>query len=423
MDFAFSDRSIEMQDRVRRFMRDYVLPHEHAYHDDVSKGIFPPQVVEDLKALAKDEGLWNFFLPALPDDAPGTGLSNLDYAPLAEIMGRVYWASEVFNCNAPDSGNMELLNLFATPQQRERWLMPLFEGEIRSCFMMTEPDVASSDATNIQFNIRRDGDVYVLDGRKWFITNALDPRAKVGIVLGVTDPDGPPHKRHSQVMFPMDTPGIEIERNISYMNHLAPEGTCEVVFRGVRVPVENLLGEEGAGFALAQARLGPGRIHHCMRSLGQCEVALDLMCQRALERQAFGKYLHEYGNIGDWIAEARIEIEQARLLVLKTAWMIDQVGNREARREISMITALVPPLQTKIVNRAIQVFGAMGLSPDTPLPYLWSWGRALQILDGPDEVHLRAVARYEIKRAGEDRGNNVISEGYRQSRYVPSKGN
>ena len=405
MDFAFSDRSIEMQDRVRRFMRDYVLPHEHAYHDDVSNGIFPPQVVEDLKALAKDEGLWNFFLPALPDDAPGTGLSNLEYAPLAEIMGRVYWASEVFNCNAPDSGNMELLNLFATPEQRERWLMPLFEGEIRSCFMMTEPDVASSDATNIQFNIRRDGDEYVLDGRKWFITNALDPRAKVGIVLGVTDPDGPPHKRHSQVMFPMDTPGIEIERNISYMNHLAPEGTCEVVFRGVRVPVENLLGEEGAGFALAQARLGPGRIHHCMRSLGQCEVALDLMCQRALERRAFGKYLHEYGNIGDWIAEARIEIEQARLLVLKTAWMIDQVGNREARREISMITALVPPLQTKIVNRAIQVFGAAGVSDDTPLARWYASMRSLRIADGPDEVHLMAVARRELRRHEPESGS------------------
>jgi acyl-CoA dehydrogenase len=419
MDFAFSDRSVELQGRVRRFMQDYVLPHEHAYHADVSNGIYPPQVVEDLKALAKDEGLWNFFLPALPDDAPGTGLSNLDYAPLAEIMGRVYWASEVFNCNAPDTGNMELLHLFATPAQKERWLKPLFEGEIRSCFMMTEPDVASSDATNIQFSIRRDGDEYVLDGRKWFITNALDPRAKLGIVLGVTDPDGPRHKQHTQVMFPMNTPGIEIERNISYMNHLAPEGTCEVVFRGARVGVENLLGEEGAGFALAQARLGPGRIHHCMRSIGQCEVALDLMCQRALERRAFGKYLHEYGNIGDWIAKARIDIEQARLLVLKTAWIIDQKGNREARKEISMITALVPPLQTKIVNRAIQVFGAMGLSPDTPLPYLWSWGRALQILDGPDEVHLRAVAHQEIKRAQEERGDSVIPEGYRQSRFTP----
>lgn len=419
MDFAFSDRSIELQGRVHRFMQDYVLPHEPAYHADVSSGIYPPQVVEDLKALAKDDGLWNFFLPALPKDAPGTGLSNLEYAPLAEIMGRVYWASEVFNCNAPDTGNMELLHLFATPAQKERWLKPLFEGEIRSCFMMTEPDVASSDATNIQFSIRREGDEYVLNGRKWFITGALDPRAKLGIVLGVTDADGPPHKRHSQVMFPMDTPGIEIERNISYMNHLAPEGTCEVVFRGVRVPVENLLGAEGAGFSLAQARLGPGRIHHCMRSIGQCEVALDLMCQRAMERRAFGKYLHEYGNIGDWIAEARIEIEQARLLVLKTAWIIDGQGNRAARKEISMITALVPPLQTKIVNRAIQVFGAMGLSPDTPLPYLWSWGRALQILDGPDEVHLRAVAQHEIKRAQEDRGNSIIPEGYRQSRFVP----
>jgi len=423
MDFAFSDRSVELQQAIRGFMQNYLLPHEQAYHDDVSNGIYPPQVVEDLKALAKDEGLWNFFLPSLPDDAPGTGLSNLDYAPMAEIMGRVYWASEVFNCNAPDTGNMELLHLFATPAQKERWLKPLFEGEIRSCFMMTEPDVASSDATNIQFSIRPVGDAYVLNGRKWFITGALDPRAKLGIVLGVTDPDGPQHKRHSQVLFPMDTPGIEIERNISYMNHLAPEGTCEVVFRNVKVPKENLLGEEGAGFALAQARLGPGRIHHCMRSIGQCELALELMCQRALERRAFGKYLHEHGNVGEWIAHARIEIEQARLLVLKCAWLIDQKGNRAARNEISMITALVPPLQTKIINRAIQVFGAMGLSPDTPLPYLWSWGRALQILDGPDEVHLRAVAQNEIKSAQALRADSIVAGGYRQSRYEPPTAN
>jgi acyl-CoA dehydrogenase len=419
MDFAFSDQSVEWQRKVSRFMQDYVLPHEQAYHESISNGIYPPQVVEDLKALAKDEGLWNFFLPALPDDVPGTGLSNLDYAPLAEIMGRVYWASEVFNCNAPDTGNMELLHLFATPEQKERWLKPLFEGEIRSCFMMTEPDVASSDATNINFSIRRVGEEYVLNGRKWFITGALDPRSKLGIVLGVSDPDAAAHKRHSQILFPMDCPGIEIERNISYMNHLAPEGTCEVVFRDVKVPTENLLGEEGAGFALAQARLGPGRIHHCMRSIGQCEVALDLMCQRALDRQTFGKYLHEYGNIGDWIAKARIDIEQARLLVLKCAWIIDQKGNKAARNEISMITALVPPLQTKIINRAIQVFGAMGLSPDTPLPYLWSWGRALQILDGPDEVHLRAVAKNEIKRARNDRSDNLAGEAYQQGRFVP----
>lgn len=419
MDFAFSDKVTELQGRVSHFMQEYVIPHEKSFHDDVSKGIYPPPVLEDLKALAKDEGLWNFFLPALPEDMPGTGLSNLEYAPLAEIMGRVYWASEVFNCNAPDTGNMELLNLFATPKQREQWLIPLFEGEIRSCFMMTEPDVASSDATNIQFSIRSEGDEYVLNGRKWFITGAADPRSKVAIVLGVTDPDAPSHQQHSQVIVPMDAPGMVVERNISYMNHLAPEGTCEVVYRDVRVPKENLLGEEGAGFALAQARLGPGRIHHCMRSIGQCEVALDLMCQRALDRRAFGKYLHEYGNIGEWIAKARIDIEQARLLVLKTAWLIDQKGNKEARNEISMITALVPPLQTKIINRAIQVFGAMGLSPDTPLAYLWSWGRALQILDGPDEVHYRAVARNEIKAAQNKRATTVTTDGFSQGRYVP----
>ena len=422
MDFTFSETTVELQKAVRQFMQSYVMPHERSFHDDVSRGIYPPQVVEDLKALAKDEGLWNFFLPSLPKDAPGTGLSNLEYAPLAEIMGRVYWASEVFNCSAPDTGNMELLHLFGTEKQKEQWLKPLFEGDIRSCFMMTEPDVASSDATNIQFSIRRDGDEYVLNGRKWFITGALDPRAKLAVVLGVSNPSGEAHQQHSQVLVPMDTPSIEIERNISYMNHLAPEGTCEVVYRQVRVPVENLLGEEGAGFALAQARLGPGRIHHCMRSLGQCEVALDLMCQRAMERRTFGKYLHENGNVAEWIAHARIDIEQARLLVLKCAWLIDQQGNHAARNEIAMITALVPPLQTRILNRAIQVFGAMGLSPDTPLAYLWSWGRALQILDGPDEVHLRAVARHEIKRAQRDRGNNITPEGYQQGYFVPAGG-
>lgn len=419
MDFSFSDQTTDLQKRVSHFMEEYVVPHENNYHQDISKGIYPPQVLEDLKALAKDEGLWNFFLPTLPDSAPGLRLSNLDYAPLAEIMGRVYWASEVFNCSAPDTGNMELLHMFATDKQKERWLTPLFEGDIRSCFMMTEPDVASSDATNIQLSIRRDGDEYVLNGRKWFITGALDPRAKVAIVIGITDPDADSHQRHSQVIVPMDSPGLSIERNISYMNHLAPEGTCEVLYRDVRVPIENLLGQEGAGFALAQARLGPGRIHHCMRSIGQCEVALDLMCQRALERRAFGKYLHEYGNIGEWIAKARIDIEQARLLVLKTAWIIDKYGNKAASNEISMITALVPPLQTRILNRAIQIFGAMGLSPDTPLAYLWSWGRALQILDGPDEVHYRAVARNEIKRAKEQRGNNLTTDGYQHGRYVP----
>lgn len=419
MDFSYSSKTTELQNAVHQFMQTYVLPYEQSFHDDVSKGIYPPQTLEDLKALAKEEGLWNFFLPSLPEDAPGTGLSNLEYAPLAEIMGRVYWASEVFNCSAPDTGNMELLHMFASDEQKERWLKPLFEGEIRSCFMMTEPDVASSDATNIQFSIRRENDEYVLNGRKWFITGAADPRAKLAIVLGISNPDAEAHQRHSQILVPMDTPGITIERNISYMNHLAPEGTCEVLYRNVRVPVENLLGTEGAGFSLAQARLGPGRIHHCMRSIGQCEVALDMMCQRAMERRTFGKYLHENGNVGDWIASARIEIEQARLLVLKCAWIIDQQGNRAAHNEIAMITALVPPMQTRIINHAIQAFGAMGLSPDTPLAYLWSWGRALQILDGPDEVHLRSVARHEIKHAQESRGRNITPEGYNQSYYIP----
>ncbi|PLX37548.1 MAG: acyl-CoA dehydrogenase [Hyphomicrobiales bacterium] len=409
MDFAYSPKVQELRRRLRTFMDDHVVPAHKTYLEETERGIFPPQILEDLKALAKSEGLWNLFLPALKDDEPGTRLTNIEYAPLAEIMGRIWWASEVFNCNAPDTGNMELLHMFASPMQRERWLNPLLNGEIRSCFCMTEPDVASSDATNIETTILRDGDDYVISGRKWFITGAADPRCKIAIVLGVSDtsPDADPHRRHSMVMVPMDTPGLKVVRNIPIMHHISPEGHCEVVFDHVRVPKENLLGEEGKGFALAQARLGPGRIHHCMRSIGQCELALELACERAMERKAFGKHLYDHGQVAEWIALSRMEIDQARLYVLRAAWLIDQEGNRAARTEVSAIKVIVPRLQTTVLDRAMQVFGAMGLTPDTPLSFLWTWGRALRFIDGPDEVHIRAVARREMKTAREEIGRTL----------------
>ncbi|WP_404385451.1 acyl-CoA dehydrogenase family protein [Caenispirillum salinarum] len=407
MHFQFSDKAQELQRRVQDFMDTHIVPRNGEWLHYAENGHFPPPFMEDLKALAKEEGLWNLFLPALRDDEPGTRLTNLEYAPLAEIMGRLYWASEVFNCNAPDTGNMELLHMFATPEQYDQWLKPLLNGDIRSCFAMTEPDVASSDPTNLQTRIRRDGDEYVITGRKWFTTNAADPRCKVCILMGITDPDGEPHARHSMILIPMDAPGVDVVRNVPIMHHMAPEGHCEVVFRDVRVPASNLLGNEGEGFKLAQARLGPGRIHHCMRSLGQCELALEMMCERALERKTFGKTLSEQGTIQEWIALARCDIEQARLLVLKAAWMIDQHGTKAARNEVAMIKVIVPRLQTTILERAIQTFGAAGLTPDTPLSFLWTWGRALRIVDGPDEVHLRTIARREIKNAKEHMGRTI----------------
>lgn len=406
MDFQYSEKTRLMQRRLQDFMDRYVLPHNRAWNAQAEAGVYPRQLMEDLKALARDEGLWNLFLPSLRDDEPGTRLTNLEYAPLAEIMGRVPWASEVFNCSAPDTGNMELLHLFATPEQYERWLKPLLAGEIRSAFAMTEPDVASSDATNIQTTIVRRGDEYVINGRKWFTTGALHPNCRFAIVMGVSDASGerPPHQRHSMVIVPLDTPGVRIVRNLPIMHHLAVEGHCEIVFSDVRVPIANRLGEEGAGFALAQARLGPGRIHHCMRTIGQCELALELMCERALARRTFGRYLADYANVQDWIAESRIEIDQARLLVLRAADRIDREGNLAARVDVSAIKVLAGRLQTRVLDRAIQVFGAMGLTADTPLAFLWSWGRALRFVDGPDEVHLRVVARAELARAKQNLG-------------------
>ena len=407
MDFAYSPKVEELRRRLTDFIDAYVLPRVPDYHVAIEAGERPPAFIEDLKALARSEGLWNLFLPGLKDDEPGTRLTNQEYAPLAEIMGRIPWAPEVFNCNAPDTGNMELLHMFASPAQRRDWLVPLMNGEIRSCFAMTEPDVASSDATNIQTRVARDGDHYVINGRKWFITNAADPRAKISILMGVTNPDGEPHRRHSMILVPMDSPGLTVVRNVPIMHHESPEGHCEITYRDVRVPVTNLLGDEGGGFALAQARLGPGRIHHCMRSIGQCELALELMCERALERKTFGRHLHEHGTVAEWIALSRLEIEQARLLVLKAAWLIDNHGNKAARKEVGMIKVIVPRMQTTILNRAIQTFGAMGLTPDTPLAYLWTFGRALQLIDGPDEVHLRTLARLEIKAARETLGRSL----------------
>jgi acyl-CoA dehydrogenase len=404
MDFQYSATVEALRARVGDFMDRYILPNNTRWRREVAAAMNPPPIVEELKALAKAEGLWNLFLPDLRPDEPGTRLSNLEYAPLAEIMGRLQWAPEVFNCSAPDTGNMELLHLFVTPEQRERWLRPLLEGEIRSCFAMTEPDSSSSDATNISLRIASDGDSWVLNGRKWFITGAHHANCKLAIVMGITSPDAEPHRRQSMILTPMDAPGVKVVRNISVMNHVAPEGHSEVVFRDVRVPKANLLGEEGAGFALAQARLGPGRIHHCMRTIGQCELALELMVQRSQERKTFGKHLHEHGPVAEWIALSRCEIEQARLLTLKTAWMIDTKGAKAAAAEISMIKAVAPRMQTTILDRAIQTFGAMGLSPDTPLADLWTWGRALRFADGPDEVHLRTIARREIAKSRKNPG-------------------
>ena len=397
MEFAYSPRVEQLRTEISAFMDRHVVPRLADWQREVAAGAWPPSMIEPPKQQARAEGLWNLFLPGLQSDEPGTRLTNLEYAPLAEIMGRVFWASEIFNCSAPDTGNMELVHLFATPEQRERWLNPLLAGEIRSCFAMTEPDVASSDATNIRARIERQGEHYVINGRKWFITGAADPRCRICIVMGVSDPEAEPHRRHSMVLVPMDTPGVRVVRNLPIMHHMAPEGHCEMRFTDVRVPLANLLGEEGKGFALAQARLGPGRIHHCMRSIGQCELALELVCARAREREAFGRKLHEHGTVAEWIALSRMEIDQARLLVLRAAWLIDRHGNKAARTDVSAIKVVVPRLQTAVLSRAMQVYGAMGLTDDTPLAFLWSWGRALQFIDGPDEVHLRTVARHEMR--------------------------
>ena len=401
MDFELSPATLELRTRLDRFMQDLVLPSLPDWHRWADAGIYPLDVIEPLKEQARTLGLWNLFLPGLRDDQPGTRLSHLDYAPLAEAMGRVPWAAEVFNCNAPDSGNIELLQLFANDAQRARWLEPLLRGEIRSCFAMSEPDVGSSDPTQLQTRIAADGDTLLINGRKWFITGAAHPNCKLVVLMGVEAgaPEDAPHRRHSIVLLPFDTPGLSIERNIPVMDHQALEGHCEIVLRNVRVSADARLGDAGAGFALAQARLGPGRVHHAMRSIGQCELALELMCERALERRTFGARIADHANVQDWIALSRVEIDQARLLVLRAAWRMDHEGNAAARVDSAAIKLVTAQLQTRVLDRAMQVFGAMGLTPDTPLARLWSWGRALHLLDGPDEVHLRSIARAELGRA------------------------
>jgi acyl-CoA dehydrogenase len=399
MDFAYSEKVKTLHQQLSDFMERNIYPNVQTYRDQLAASNDPhhhAEIVDELKEKAKAQGLWNLFLP---DTEYGAGLTNLEYAPLAELMGRVGWSSEVFNCAAPDTGNMEILAQFGTPEQKKQWLEPLLNGEIRSAFAMTEPAVASSDATNIQLSITRQGDEYVLNGRKWWISGAARPRCKIFIVMGKTDPHNPDrHRQQSMILVPRDTPGVTIVRSLPVMGYMDNESHCEVLFENVRVPATNLLGEEGSGFAIAQARLGPGRIHHCMRSIGAAQYALELMCQRASSRVTFGKPLAEQGVIREWIATSYMEIEQARLLTLKTAWMMDNLGKKAAQQEIAMIKVVVPEMLTNVVNRAIQVFGAAGVSDDFPLASMWAHGRTMHIVDGPDEVHKRAIARTLLRQ-------------------------
>jgi acyl-CoA dehydrogenase len=399
MDFSLSPRAEELRKRLGAFMDECVYPNEALYDQQVAGSgdpHFHAPVLDELKAEARERGLWNLFLPHETEWTEG--LSNLDYAPMAEMTGRSPLAPEALNCSAPDTGNMELLTMFGTDEQRERWLRPLLEGEIRSCFAMTEPAVASSDATNISLRIERDDDHYVLNGHKWWISGAARERCRVAIVMGKTDPDAPPHRQQSMVLVPMDAPGLENLRSLPVFGYQDNEGHCELVFHDVRVPVDHLLGEEGGGFAMAQARLGPGRIHHCMRAIGVAERALELMCRRVRERTAFGKPLAEQGVIQQWIADSRIEIEQVRLLVLKTAWLMDTVGNKGARIEISAIKVAAPDVALRVIDRAIQAHGALGVSNDAPLASMYAHIRTLRLADGPDEVHRMSVARRELRK-------------------------
>jgi acyl-CoA dehydrogenase len=401
MDFEFSDRCKELRERLLAFMDEHVYSAEAVYHEQLLASGDPhshPPVMEELKERARELGLWNLFLPEPTEGVEAQGLSNVEYAPLAEIMGRSHIASEACNCAAPDTGNMEVLNLFGTPEQKERWLRPLLEGEIRSAFVMTEPEVASSDATNIELRIERDGEDYVLNGHKWWASGALRERCKVFIVMGKTDPDGPPFRQQSMILVPRDTPGVQIVRNLPVFGYVDQEGHAEIVFEDARVPASNLISEEGHGFLIAQARLGPGRIHHCMRCIGAAERALELMCLRASRRVTFGQPLAERANIQDWIAESRIEIDMARLLTLNAAWLMDTVGNKHARTEISAIKVAAPDVALRVVDRAIQVHGGGGVSDDFPLATMYAHLRTLRLADGPDEVHKRSIARRELRR-------------------------
>ncbi|RAY17191.1 acyl-CoA dehydrogenase [Actinomadura craniellae] len=402
MDFGLSERAQEYLGRLQEFMDEHIYPAEHLYETQraelcaAGQEHTVPPVVEELKVEARKRGLWNLFLP--DSDDPAHGLTVTDYASLAELTGRSpHLAPEATNCAAPDTGNMEVLHLFGTPEQKERWLRPLLDGEIRSAFGMTEPDVASSDATNISTRIERDGDEYVINGSKWWITGSADPRCKIMILMGKTDPEGHPYMQQSMVLVPLDTPGVEVRRALPVFGYSDQHGHCEIVLTDVRVPVTNLIGQEGGGFAIAQARLGPGRIHHCMRAIGMAERALEMMCERASSRVAFGGALAEQGVVQQQIAESRMAIEQARLLTLKTAWLIDKHGVKAARKEVAAIKVVAPRVALDVVDRAIQIHGGAGVSDDTLLARAWASLRTLRLADGPDEVHVRSVARAELR--------------------------
>lgn len=395
MNFDYSTKTRELQNRLGVFMDENIYPNEKRFEEETNSGDRwqPSELMEELKKKAKAEGLWNLFLPE------ASGLANLEYAPLAETMGRVVWSSEVFNCSAPDTGNMEVLERYGSDEQKDEWLKPLLDGKIRSCFAMTEPDVASSDATNIRSSIVKDGDEYVVHGRKWWSTGAGDARCKLAIFMGKTDETAAKHLQQSMILVPMDADGVKVERILNVFGYDdAPNGHAEISFTDVRVPASNLLLGEGRGFEIAQGRLGPGRVHHCMRMIGVAERALELMIKRTNERIAFGKKISEQGVVRQWIAEARLAIEQARLLVLKCAWMMDEVGNKAARREIAMIKAVVPQMALKIIDRAIQAHGGGGVCQDYPLAQFWIYARTLRLADGPDEVHLESIAKMELKK-------------------------
>jgi acyl-CoA dehydrogenase len=402
MHFEFSDKVKDLQKRLATFMDEHIYPNEKRFYQEIEKNRWAPtRVIEELKPKARAAGLWNLFLP---HDENGAGLTNLEYAPLCEIMGRSTMAPEVFNCSAPDTGNMEVLARYGTAEQKERWLKPLLAGEIRSCFAMTEPAVASSDATNIESSIVRDGNEYVINGRKWWSSGAGDPRCKIAIFMGKTDVSAPKHKQQSMILVPFDTPGVKIERLLTVFGYdHAPHGHGEVTYKDVRVPVSNILLGEGRGFEIAQGRLGPGRIHHCMRCIGVAERALEAMCKRVHSRVAFGKTLAEQGTIRSDIAISRMEIEQLRLLVLKAAYMMDTVGNKTARAEIAMIKVVAPNVTLRVLDRAIQAHGGAGVAQDTFLAAAWASVRTLRLADGPDEVHTEAIAKLELEKWGKPR--------------------
>jgi len=411
MSFELNEKTKILQGRLQKFMDAHIYPNERRFHEEVERDRWKPtRIIEELKVKARAEGLWNLFLP---NDERGAGLTNLEYAPLCEITGRSHLAPEVFNCSAPDTGNMEVLARYGTPEQKEKWLTPLLAGEIRSCFSMTEPDVASSDATNIGASITKDGNEYVINGRKWWSSGAGDPRCKISIFMGKTDPKAPTHKQQSMILVPMDAPGLKIVRLLSVFGYdHAPHGHAEIDFKNVRVPVSNMLLGEGRGFEIAQGRLGPGRIHHCMRCIGAAERALELMCARVKSRVAFGKPLAEQGTIRADIAASRMEIEQARLLTLKAAHLMDAVGNKAARAEIAMIKVVAPNVALRVIDRAIQAHGGAGVSQDTFLASAWAAIRTLRLADGPDEVHVESIAKLELAKSGQSKSVAAVSDSH-----------